>query len=161
MEKLLRETLVDGKFGEVKPVHSKMMKAVKRLGNKTTEIRFCSALNKAGISGWQVHEKLIGNPDIFFPVCKVAIFLDGCFWHACPQCGHIPKTNTEYWRAKLKRNVDRDIAKAGSLVELGFKVIRFWEHELLQHIDNCIAITKDCLEENLIKISNATFYNQV
>jgi DNA mismatch endonuclease (patch repair protein) len=68
--------------------------------------------------------------DIAFPSKKVAIFVDGCFWHSCPAHSHVPKSNEEYWLPKLKKNIERDKAKEERLKQEGWKVIRLWEHEL-------------------------------
>jgi DNA mismatch endonuclease (patch repair protein) len=67
--------------------------------------------------------------DIVFPRVKLAVFLDGCFWHGCPQHGNNPKANTDYWRPKLARNVARDREVTRELVAAGWSVIRVWEHE--------------------------------
>lgn len=154
MEKLLRDKLENGKFDKVTPARSKIMSAVKGKGNRSTELKFCLALTDAGLLGWKLHEKLIGNPDIVFPAYKVAVFLDGCFWHGCLMCGHIPKTNHSYWKAKIERNIERDQNITAALKDLGYLVIRFWEHELNQDLAACIAAIKDSLETNLIKLSS-------
>lgn len=159
VERILREKLANGKFDRVSPVRSEMMGAIKGKGNKSTELKFCMALSDAGISDWKTHEKLIGNPDIIFPLYKVAIFLDGCFWHGCPICGHIPKTNYLYWKTKIERNIERDGQNTAALIELGYMVVRFWEHELLKKIDRCIEHVKESLENNLIKISSSMELN--
>lgn len=67
--------------------------------------------------------------DIVFPTSKVAVFVDGCFWHACPEHGTTPKSNESWWQAKLQRNVTRDRQSDQILQELGWKVVRVWEHE--------------------------------
>jgi DNA mismatch endonuclease (patch repair protein) len=139
MEKILKKTLANGVFDAVKPVHSKVMKAVKGKGNKTTEVHFRLALVRAKISGWKMHAKLTGKPDILFPNEKIAIFLDGCFWHGCPDCGHIPKTNTLYWLTKIARNKERDKINNELLKNNGYAILRFWEHELVHDMDQCIA----------------------
>lgn len=78
-----------------------------------------------------MHERsLPGTPDFFFPKAKLAIFVDGCFWHACPECGHTPKTRRKYWSAKLQRNADRDRQNLGKLHAAGISVLRIWEHQL-------------------------------
>lgn len=154
MERILREKLNSGKFDEVSPIRSKMMRSIKGKGNKSTELRFCLGLTEAGISGWQTHEKLIGNPDVIFPAYKIAIFLDGCFWHGCPVCGHIPKTNHPYWKTKIERNIERDKIKTAALNELGYSVVRFWEHELLRDLNACIEVVIENLEKTLINISD-------
>ena len=68
--------------------------------------------------------------DIAFPSKKIAVFVDGCFWHGCPIHSHLPKSNEEYWVPKLKKNIERDKAKNERLEAEGWKVLRFWEHEL-------------------------------
>ena len=78
--------------------------------------------------------------DIAFPSKKLAIFVDGCFWHQCPIHSHIPKSNQSYWMPKLAKNAERDAAKVQRLERAGWKVLRFWEHELndMDHIINVI-----------------------
>jgi DNA mismatch endonuclease (patch repair protein) len=68
--------------------------------------------------------------DIAFPSKRLAIFVDGCFWHGCPIHSHLPKSHKDYWHPKLKRNIERDKAKNSRLERDGWKVLRFWEHEL-------------------------------
>lgn len=68
--------------------------------------------------------------DIAFPGRKVAIFVDGCFWHMCPMHCKIPESNRDYWEPKLKRNVDRDKERTAMLETQGWTVLRIWEHEL-------------------------------
>jgi DNA mismatch endonuclease, patch repair protein len=68
--------------------------------------------------------------DIAFPSCKLAIFVDGCFWHGCPIHSHIPKSNQEYWVPKLTRNIERDKLTDQGLKKEGWLVLRFWTHEL-------------------------------
>ncbi|NLU68424.1 very short patch repair endonuclease [Streptomyces sp. HNM0574] len=67
--------------------------------------------------------------DIAFPGLRVAVFLDGCFWHSCPEHATQPKANSEWWRAKLERNAQRDRETTESLRQSGWQVLRFWEHE--------------------------------
>ncbi len=67
--------------------------------------------------------------DVAFPRFRLAVFLDGCFWHCCPDHGNTPRANPGYWPAKLRRNVERDHATDLSLAEAGWTVIRVWEHE--------------------------------
>lgn len=106
---------------------SKIMAAI-RSKNTKPELALRKALWLKGYR-YRIHygeEKI----DISFPKKKIAIFVDGCFWHACPIHSHYPKTNKNYWSAKLKRNVERDKAKAAKLSSDGWIVIRVWEHEL-------------------------------
>jgi DNA mismatch endonuclease, patch repair protein len=72
------------------------------------------------------------QPDITFPARKVAVFVDGCWWHRCPTHGVTPRSNTEYWLPKLARNVDRDRRVDEALAAGGWLLIRAWEHEIAE-----------------------------
>ncbi|PWU54783.1 very short patch repair endonuclease [Micromonospora sp. S4605] len=72
---------------------------------------------------------LPGRPDVAFTRARVAVFVDGCFWHRCPEHSTLPRNNREWWLAKLERNVVRDRAKDAALAELGWTVLHVWEHE--------------------------------
>jgi DNA mismatch endonuclease (patch repair protein) len=72
------------------------------------------------------------RPDIAFTARRVAVFVDGCFWHACPQHGRNPAVNVNYWTPKLRRNVERDRAADETLAAAGWRVVRVWEHESLE-----------------------------
>jgi DNA mismatch endonuclease, patch repair protein len=69
------------------------------------------------------------RPDIVFTRARLAVFIDGCFWHACPIHGNQPRANTDYWGPKLARNVARDRAVDAALAAAGWQVLRVWEHE--------------------------------
>ncbi|WP_228787810.1 very short patch repair endonuclease [Nocardia terpenica] len=69
------------------------------------------------------------RPDVVFTARKVAVFVDGCFWHVCPVHGRQPTTNEWYWAPKLRRNIERDRAADAALADAGWKVVRIWEHE--------------------------------
>ena len=115
------------------------MSKVRSKNNATTEKRFRAFLIMNGISGWILHPKeIIGKPDIYFTEYSLAIFLDGCFWHGCPKCGHIPKTNTKFWHAKIQRNIERDKEINKKLRKQGIKIIRFWEHDIITKPIHCI-----------------------
>ncbi len=131
MERRLREKLTGGKFQDVPVARSRHMSAVRGKGNRTTELRFRFALVRAGVQGWKLHPAgLAGRPDLVFPRERVAIFLDGCFWHGCERCGHRPRHNADFWAAKIRRNRDRDARATSDLRRAGFRVLRLWEHEL-------------------------------
>lgn len=130
MEARLRKYLKGGQFDRVPAVRSRTMGAIRARGNKTTEKTLRMALVRAGQSGWILHAALPGRPDFLFSKKKVAVFVDGCFWHGCKKCGHVPKTRSEFWAAKLRRNRQRDMRVTRELEGLGLKVIRIWEHEL-------------------------------
>ncbi len=131
MERYLQRVLGSSKFEGVCSTRSKTMGAIRGKGNKTTERVLRMALVRDGVSGWHLHSKeLPGKPDFFFPEQKVAIFVDGCFWHGCARCGHTPHTRSEFWKAKFERNQTRDRRVARQLRKAGVSVIRLWEHQL-------------------------------
>lgn len=100
--------------------------------NTKPELSLRSQLHARGLR-YRIQLKIDGLPrrrvDIAFPRQKVAIFVDGCFWHACPEHGTRPRTNREWWDWKLQRNKDRDTDTNRRLMELGWTVLRIWEHE--------------------------------
>jgi len=107
------------------------MSTIRSKHTRTTERALRMALIRAGIKGWQLHSAgLPGNPDVYFPKQRVAVFVDGCFWHGCSRCGHIPRTRTSFWKAKIERNKQRDRATARTLKADRINVIRIWEHSL-------------------------------
>lgn len=78
---------------------------------------------------FRVHRRdLPGTPDIVFSRARIAVFVDGCFWHGCQDHGTLPKNNRSWWRAKLVANVERDRRKDAELKELGWLPLHFWEH---------------------------------
>lgn len=146
MEKILKKKLKAGKFVNVPPKRSKAMAAIKGHGNITTELRLRLALVRKGIRGWKLQPRgITGSPDFFFPVQQIAIFVDGCFWHGCPKCGHVPKTNQAFWKEKIMRTKQRDKEMAVKLESIGTRVIRFWEHEVRDNIDSIVVTIKKLL----------------
>jgi len=145
MEKKLREKLHGGKFRGVSPERSRIMSSVKSKENLSTEWRLRSALVRGGIHGWRVRPShLPGKPDFFFPFSRVAVFVDGCFWHGCPKCGHLPSNNRAYWAAKIKGNRQRDARNNAALVSMNIHVLRFWEHAIRDSPEQCvIRITRE------------------
>jgi len=114
-----------------KATRSRIMSSIRAKGNRSTEGRLRMMLVRAGITGWKLHgTHLVGNPDFVFEGIRLALFVDGCFWHACPRCGHMPKSNRRYWRAKLDRNIRRDRRQRARLRREGWSVVRVWAHEL-------------------------------
>ena len=139
MERVLRETLVEGAFGGVPLDRSLLMARIRSKGNKTTELKLRLALVRAGIAGWQMHPSLVGCPDFYFHTARLAIFVDGCFWHGCKRCGHVPKTRTEYWETKFRRNNRRARVVARQLRLDGIKVVRFWEHDVKERAQTVVG----------------------
>jgi DNA mismatch endonuclease (patch repair protein) len=95
------------------------------------ELALRSALHRIGMR-YRTHIKPVGarcRADIVFPSARIAVFVDGCFWHSCPEHGRKPRTNAEYWEAKIERNVERDRLNDEELASMGWLVMRVWEHE--------------------------------
>lgn len=88
-----------------------------------------------GVRGYRVHYKLLGKPDIVFPKKKIAVFIDGCFWHKCPKCFVKPQTNKKFWQEKINSNVERDKNVNKQLKKAGWKVIRIWEHDVKKNLN--------------------------
>lgn len=132
MERILRSTLKKGRFTDVDAVRSRIMSSIRSKSNRSTELALRLALVRAEISGWKLHQPLPGRPDFFFPRRQLALFVDGCFWHGCRNCGHIPKTRSKFWSTKINRNKQRDRTATAALRSAGISVIRIWEHELKQ-----------------------------
>ena len=109
---------------------SKNMSSIRSKGNKTTEGRFVKLLRAARVSGWRRHANLPGKPDFIFRNERLAVFVDGCFWHGCRRCYRLPEDNRPYWKAKLLYNRRRDDRNSRRLRARGWKVLRFWEHLL-------------------------------
>lgn len=121
------------------PTRSRNMRAIKSTSNATTELRLRALLVRNRIAGWKVRApSVLGCPDFFFPKDRVAVFVDGCFWHGCPKCGHIPKTNKPYWSEKLARNKRRDARIRRILGSEGIKVVRLWECDLRNSPQSCL-----------------------
>ena len=106
------------------------MAKVKSQGNRSTEIRLVRMFRLNSISGWRRHYRLQGNPDFVFPKHRVAVFVDGCFWHGCRKHCRMPAAHHEYWRGKISRNKARDAKVTHLLRRVGWRVIRVWEHEI-------------------------------
>lgn len=100
--------------------------------NTKPELVLRKELWSRGIRGYRLHwKKVPGRPDIAFVNRKIAIFVNGCFWHRCPKCNQsLPKHNSSYWKDKFQKNVERDKAKTIQLNEADWKVITIWECEL-------------------------------
>jgi DNA mismatch endonuclease (patch repair protein) len=126
-------------FSKPAESRSRNMRAIRSSGNQTTEKRFVALLRESRIKGWRSHpQHVLGNPDFVFPAARLAVFVDGCFWHGCPKCGHIPKTNRAYWKAKIARNLCRDSMINRELHAAGFRVVRLRECDLRKRPGLCL-----------------------
>lgn len=111
---------------------SALMSKVRSKGNKSTEQRVEITLEEHGISEWVKHPANIpGSPDFYFPRFRLMLFVDGCFWHACPACARrTPRTHTRFWEQKIESNRRRDNRIRRRLRSQGYHVMRVWEHDL-------------------------------
>jgi len=109
---------------------SKIMAKVKSRGNKSTELKLIKLFKKYGIKGWRRNYPSFGKPDFVFPKSRLAIFIDGCFWHGCKEHCRIPESNSDYWISKIDRNIKRDSLVNSELKKRRWCVLRIWEHEL-------------------------------
>ena len=109
---------------------SEIMSRVRGHGNRRTELRIVELFRQYGIRGWRRNARITGQPDFVFPSRRVAIFVDGCFWHCCSKHGSMPATNRDFWMHKLAQNKLRDRRTNRSLRSDGWRVLRIWQHEL-------------------------------
>ena len=110
-----------------KETRSRYMSAVRSRGNRTTEEKMVRLLKEHNLKGWRRHLKIIGTPDFCWPEKKIALFVDGCFWHGCPRCCKPPKSNVAFWKDKVATNRKRDRRVNSTLRASGWMVIRVWE----------------------------------
>ena len=113
-----------------KKKRSEVMSRIRSKGNKKTELRLIEILKKHSIKGWRRNYPIYGKPDFVFPKHRLAIFVDGCFWHGCPEHYNKPATNREFWRKKLESNIKRDEDVNTTLRKKNWTVLRIWQHEL-------------------------------
>ena len=109
-----------------KAVRSKIMAAIHSRGNTTTELPLAQLMRRAGLKGFRKHWRVAGKPDFAWPSRKIAVFVDGCFWHGC-SCKYLPRTNTAFWREKIASNKRRDRRVTRHLRREGWSVIRVRE----------------------------------
>lgn len=126
-----------------KEKRSEVMSKVRSKNNKSTEQRLIALFKYFGIKGWRRNYKVKGKPDFVFHKEKVAVFADGCFWHGHDCRVFHPKTNEQYWLAKLEKNRQHDLEVTQHLEKLGWNVVRVWECEIkkgyaIQKIDEAL-----------------------
>ena len=110
-----------------KAKRSAVMAAIRGSGNAATELRMIALLQAHGITGWRRGQRVFGKPDFTFRRERVAVFVDGCFWHGCPRHATQPRTRAAYWAAKFARNQARDREVTRTLRRAGWTVLRVWE----------------------------------
>lgn len=113
-----------------KAKRSEIMSRIRGHGNKDTELALLRLLRTNRITGWRRSQPVFGRPDFVFPGLKVAVFVDGCFWHSCPRHSNLPMNNRSFWERKLLINKRRDRLVNRRLRAEGWLVLRIWEHDL-------------------------------
>lgn len=113
-----------------KQKRSEVMSAIRGRGNRSTELAMVALFRSFGITGWRRHQNLLGRPDFVFREARLAVFVDGCFWHGCSIHGVRPKQNRAFWDVKISTNMKRDRRVTRHLRNSGWTVIRIWEHQL-------------------------------
>jgi DNA mismatch endonuclease (patch repair protein) len=122
-----------------KAKRSEVMSLIRSRGNRGTELRLIALMRAHGITGWRRNQRVFGKPDFVFPKYKLAVFVDGCFWHGCPVHGTRPRTNAAFWRKKIVRNCERDREVTRTLRKAGWRVTRIWEHDLARKNERRLA----------------------
>lgn len=128
------------------PRRSRLMRRVRPRGARSTEARLAGAFARARIRGFRRNDRTLpGTPDFSFTAARLVVFVDGCFWHGCPDHGSRPVANGDLWRAKLDANAARDRRVERELLRLGWTVLRVWEHELVGGAATVVRVVARCL----------------
>lgn len=122
-------------------------RCMSRIRGKDTapELAVRKALWRLGYR-YRCNYALPGRPDIVFPGPRVAVFIDGCFWHACPNHGVLPKTRRSFWAQKISANVERDQRTSRELQYAGWIVLRIWEHEIQRDPEAAVERVRSTLD---------------
>ncbi|MBP7825482.1 MAG: very short patch repair endonuclease [Verrucomicrobia bacterium] len=115
-----------------KTKRSQVMSRIRGHGNKDTEIALMKLLRRHHVTGWRRNQAVFGKPDFVFHATRVAVFVDGCFWHGCPKHCQTPASNRTFWKKKFSDNKARDRRVNRELRKLGWRVVRIWEHDLAE-----------------------------
>ncbi|MGO3034381.1 MAG: very short patch repair endonuclease [Corynebacterium variabile] len=120
----------------VMPLNNRVRDEMRKMPRRDTkpELALRRELYRRGIRYRVNYGRLPGRPDIALTRAKIAVFMDGCFWHACPVHGTLPKNNRDWWQAKLGRNVERDREKDAELEALGWIPLHYWEHDDIDEV---------------------------
>jgi DNA mismatch endonuclease, patch repair protein len=121
-----------------------------RIKGKNTgpEVKLRKLLFANGIRGYRIYYEIPGKPDIVFVKKKIAIFIDGCYWHKCPVCFQEPETRKEFWMKKIHSNVERDKKINDKLQKEGWNVIRIWEHEIRKKPEKIVSEIQELINKS-------------
>jgi len=149
-----------GRIQASSPAASRRMTKVRQTGTKA-EMALRTALHRLGLR-YRVNYQVLKRPrrvaDLAFTKLKIAVFVDGCFWHGCPEHASWPKSNSEFWQQKIEANRARDADTDAKLKEIDWTVIRIWEHECPEMAANAIKTIID-FKRNEAKTSLVQNYN--
>ena len=113
------------------------------------ELRLRSALWSAGLR-YRLHARTpVGRPDVVFPRRRVAVFVDGCFWHGCPDHYCPPRSRLEFWSDKLRSNVERDRRQTAELERQGWLVVRMWECQVNQRLEDVVGFVEHAVKQGV------------
>jgi DNA mismatch endonuclease (patch repair protein) len=146
---------------------SEVMAQIRARGNKATELEFARLLRVYNVTGWRRHvavtlhipkkgaastsKRSRVRPDFVFPKYKIAIFVDGCFWHGCADHCTPPASNVEFWRTKLAQNRKRDRWATKALRNMNWQVLRIWEHQLKNDRRVMIKVMRALAESSSVR----------
>jgi len=130
-----------------KAKRSEVMSRIRGSDNKSTELKLISLMRKHGIKGWRRHVKIFGKPDFVFYKERLCIFVDGCFWHACPKCYSQPKQNAQFWLKKIGGNKKRDKRVSRKLRFENWSVCRIYECSLKKKPQTVLSKIKRMLSQ--------------
>lgn len=140
-----------------KAKRSEVMSRIRSHGNEDTELRLMAVFRAQRITGWRRQIRLriskggmrngkgCVRPDFVFRREKLAVFVDGCFWHGCPEHFRRPTGNRKFWDAKIARNIERDAVVTKALRKAGWRVLRLWEHELAKKREKRLLARLRCV----------------
>jgi len=129
-----------------KEKRSEVMSRIRGSGNWDTEIALLKAMKAEGVTGWRRGQPVLGRPDFVFREARLAVFVDGCFWHGCTKHCQMPRNNQLFWRKKLNANKSRDRQVTRLLRERGWRVVRIWECRLNVNPEGCVGVIRRALK---------------
>ena len=131
-----------------KAKRSDVMSRIRGHGNKDTELALIKLFRKHRITGWRRGQPVFGKSDFIFRSARLAVFVDGCFWHGCLKHRKIPAGNRAFWKKKFAANKARDHRVNRELRRIGWRVIRIWEHDLAKRGAACIRKIQTALNSS-------------
>lgn len=138
----------DGRSPIPEKISTSRVMSANKARNSKPELVLRKHLWQSNLKGYRLHYKgLPGRPDLVYLNRKVAVFINGCFWHRCPLCNpNTPKTNKEFWKVKFENNIKRDAKKKSELEALGWTVITIWECQIKRDVLNQVSNIQTALK---------------